>query len=62
MNRFQARLVDVLSGLNEVYNAFDGRIRADNFRRQILSVLNVWEVLLQLFFYFFQLWISFIQI
>ncbi|KAK9448281.1 uncharacterized protein V1518DRAFT_418530 [Limtongia smithiae] len=40
---FQTKLVRVFSGLHEVFKAFDGRIRADNFRRQIVSVLNVWE-------------------
>ncbi|KAK9466536.1 hypothetical protein V1512DRAFT_248190 [Lipomyces arxii] len=40
---FQSRLVSVFVNLHEVFRAFDGRIRADNFRRQVLAVLNVWE-------------------
>ncbi|KAK9254131.1 hypothetical protein V1507DRAFT_442046 [Lipomyces tetrasporus] len=40
---FQTKLIPVFADLYEVFRAFDGRIRADNFRRQILSILNVWE-------------------
>ncbi|KAK9484443.1 hypothetical protein V1527DRAFT_470145 [Lipomyces starkeyi] len=40
---FQTKLIPVFANLYEVFKAFDGRIRADNFRRQIMSVLNVWE-------------------
>ncbi|KAK7202401.1 hypothetical protein BZA70DRAFT_286088 [Myxozyma melibiosi] len=40
---FQTKLVEVFEGLNEVYRSFEGRIRADNFRRQIMSIISVWE-------------------
>ncbi|KAK9239245.1 hypothetical protein V1525DRAFT_398948 [Lipomyces kononenkoae] len=40
---YQVKLIPVFASLYEVFKEFDGRIRADNFRRQIMSVLNVWE-------------------
>ncbi|KAK9370773.1 hypothetical protein V1509DRAFT_616800 [Lipomyces kononenkoae] len=40
---YQTKLIQVFASLYEVFKEFDGRIRADNFRRQIMSVLNVWE-------------------
>ena len=29
--------------LHEIYASFDGRIKADNFRRQVMAVTSVWE-------------------
>jgi U2-associated protein SR140 len=41
--RFEARLAPVFNHLHEIYASFDGRIKADNFRRQIMAVTSVWE-------------------
>ncbi|KAK9462445.1 uncharacterized protein V1516DRAFT_662482 [Lipomyces oligophaga] len=40
---FQSKLVAVFKDLRQIYQAFDGRIRADNFRRQVTNILDVWE-------------------
>jgi len=42
-SRFEAKLAPVFSHLHDIYASFDGRIKADNFRRQIMSVTSVWE-------------------
>lgn len=41
--RFEARLAPVFDHLHEIYASFDGRIKADNFRRQIMGITSVWE-------------------
>jgi U2-associated protein SR140 len=41
--RFEARMGSVFSHLHDIYASFDGRIKADNFRRQIMAVTSVWE-------------------
>jgi len=33
----------VFEHLHEIYASFDGRIKADNFRRQVMAVTSVWE-------------------
>jgi len=42
-SRFEARLVTVFDHLHDIYASFDGRIKADNFRRQVMAVTSVWE-------------------
>jgi U2-associated protein SR140 len=41
--RFEARMASVFSHLHTIYTSFDGRIKADNFRRQIMAITSVWE-------------------
>ena len=41
--RFEARLGSVFNHLHTIYASFDGRIKADNFRRQVMAVTSVWE-------------------
>jgi len=41
--RFEARLGSVFNHLHSIYASFDGRIKADNFRRQVMAVTSVWE-------------------
>ncbi|KAK9471571.1 uncharacterized protein V1510DRAFT_185471 [Dipodascopsis tothii] len=40
---FQTKLVRVFELLHTVYRSFEGRIRAENFRRQVMAVISVWE-------------------
>jgi U2-associated protein SR140 len=41
--RFEARMASVFNHLHTIYTSFDGRIKADNFRRQIMAITSVWE-------------------
>jgi U2-associated protein SR140 len=41
--RFEAKLGVVFEHLHSVYVSFDGRIKADHFRRQVMAVTAVWE-------------------
>jgi U2-associated protein SR140 len=41
--RFEARMASVFSHLHTIYTSFDGRIKADNFRQQIMAITSVWE-------------------
>ena len=40
---FESRLNVVFEYLHTIYTSFDGRIKADNFRRQVMAVTSVWE-------------------
>jgi U2-associated protein SR140 len=40
---FQSRLGIVFDHLGNIYHSFPGRITADTFKKQILSVVEVWE-------------------
>eukprot|EP00118_Oscarella_pearsei_P012114 m.86447 g.86447 ORF g.86447 m.86447 type:complete len:832 (+) comp36496_c0_seq42:20-2515(+) len=40
---FEARLPEICSYLNSTLNAITGRMRAEQFKRQIMSCLRVWE-------------------
>lgn len=42
-SRFEAKLGLVFEHLHSVYTSFDGRIKADHFRRQVMAVTTVWE-------------------
>jgi U2-associated protein SR140 len=42
-DRFEAKLGVVFEHLHSVYTSFDGRIKADHFRRQVMAVTTVWE-------------------
>jgi U2-associated protein SR140 len=42
-DRFEAKLGVVFEHLHSVYASFDGRIKADHFRRQVMAVTAVWE-------------------
>ena len=42
-SRFEARLASVFTHLHTIYASFDGRIKADNFRRQVIAVTSAWE-------------------
>ena len=41
--RFETQLLQVFGHLHDIYASFDGRIKADNFRRHVMSVTSVWE-------------------
>jgi len=40
---FQGRLPTVFDHLSEIYHSFPGRITAETFKKQVLSVVEVWE-------------------
>ncbi|KAJ1942887.1 hypothetical protein GGF37_002908 [Kickxella alabastrina] len=40
---FEVRLTQLFDDLSTVYMAIDARLRAENFRKQVLGVLAVWE-------------------
>ncbi|KAG8912796.1 hypothetical protein FRC01_004891 [Tulasnella sp. 417] len=40
---FQARLPAVFDHLSEIYQSFPGRITADTFKKQVLTIVEVWE-------------------
>jgi hypothetical protein len=43
ISSFESRLNVVFEYLHTIYTSFDGRIKADNFRRQVMAVTSVWE-------------------
>ena len=40
---FEKRLADVFSHLGEVYKSFPGRMKAEQYRKQITNIVDVWE-------------------
>ncbi|CAG8679757.1 28107_t:CDS:10, partial [Dentiscutata erythropus] len=40
---FESRLPEIFEHLNEVYRSIAARLKAETFRRQITSILTVWE-------------------
>ncbi|OLL24289.1 U2 snRNP-associated SURP motif-containing protein [Neolecta irregularis DAH-3] len=40
---FESRLPEVFIHLNVIHKSFDGRIKAENFRRQIQNITSIWE-------------------
>ncbi|CAG8597345.1 6030_t:CDS:10 [Paraglomus occultum] len=40
---FETRLPEIFEHLNEIYRSISGRLKAETFRRQIITVLTVWE-------------------
>ena len=40
---FEARLPEVFTHMGEIYKSFPGRMKAEIFRKQIMSVVQVWE-------------------
>ncbi|KAG4305828.1 hypothetical protein PORY_000738 [Pneumocystis oryctolagi] len=40
---FEQNLSVVFQHFSEIYKSFDGRIKADNFRRQIVNITSAWE-------------------
>ncbi|KAG8963701.1 hypothetical protein FRC03_002673 [Tulasnella sp. 419] len=40
---FQLRLPDVFDHLSTIYHSFPGRITAETFKKQIVSVVEIWE-------------------
>ncbi|CAG8587192.1 15009_t:CDS:10 [Acaulospora morrowiae] len=42
-SRFEGRLPEIFEHLNEVYRSIAARLKAETFRRQITTILNVWE-------------------
>ncbi|RHZ47320.1 hypothetical protein Glove_585g13 [Diversispora epigaea] len=40
---FESKLPEIFEHLNEVYRSITARLKAETFRRQITTILNVWE-------------------
>jgi U2-associated protein SR140 len=40
---FQQRLGVVLDHFSAIYHSFEGRLKADTFKRQVLAVMEVWD-------------------
>ena len=40
---FESRLPEVFTHMGEIYKSFPGRMKAEIFRKQIMSVVQVWE-------------------
>lgn len=40
---FESKLPAVFSHLGEIYKSFPGRMKAEVFRKQVMTIMNVWE-------------------
>lgn len=43
---FETRLNEVFDHLNQIYQSFPGRMRAEAFKKQVMGVVNLWETML----------------
>ncbi|CAJ0765158.1 7986_t:CDS:2, partial [Entrophospora sp. SA101] len=40
---FESRLPEIFEHLNEIYRSITARLKAETFRRQVITILGVWE-------------------